>query len=224
MTVIAFGRIPLTPDQCLVDGVDGGGSAPLTHRCFPSSYLKTSRYLVSSMSYLMYRFFSFLHLFKVFFSLVHIHTLCNSNFFCMLRVARVQPVVTDTLARFFSFHPFQNVFLFFFVVSKPNSDRFPNTRPSFPWSTTLAQKWLKQATFPVVLASVFSFMFSIHQLLMISIHHAVVKPSFLFFSIILLVLLNNSSYIYFEVQRSIFLNAALRRRMKVLNYLVVGQY
>ena len=34
-------------------------------------------------------------------------------FFCMLRVARVQPVVTDTLARFFSFHPFQNVFLFF---------------------------------------------------------------------------------------------------------------
>ena len=56
MTVIAFGRIPLTPDQCLVDGVDGGGSAPLTHRCFPSSYLKTSRYLVSSMSYLMYRF------------------------------------------------------------------------------------------------------------------------------------------------------------------------
>ena len=58
-------------------------------------------------------FFSFLHLFKVFFSLVHIHTLCNSNFFCMLRVARVQPVVTDTLARFFSFHPFQNVFFFF---------------------------------------------------------------------------------------------------------------
>ena len=57
MTVIAFGRIPLTPDQCLVDGVDGGGSAPLTHRCFPSSYLKTSRYLVSSMSYLMYFFF-----------------------------------------------------------------------------------------------------------------------------------------------------------------------
>ena len=106
----------------------------------------------------------------------------------------VQLVVTDTLARFFSFHPFQNVFCFF-VVSKPNSDRFPNTRPSFPWSTTLAQKWLKQATFPVVLASVFSFMFSIHQLLMISIHHAVVKLFFPF-SIILLVLLNNSSYIF----------------------------
>ena len=92
----------------------------------------------------------------------------------------VQLVVTDTLARFFSFHPFQNFFKYFFVVSKPNSDRFPNTRPSFPWSTTLAQEWLKQATFPVVLASVFSFMFSIHQLLMISIHHAVVK---LFFSV-----------------------------------------
>ena len=49
------------------------------------------------------------------------------------------------------------------------------------WRTTLALKWLKQATFPVVLASVFSFMFSIHQLLMISIHHAVVKLLFSFF-------------------------------------------
>ena len=115
-----------------------------------------------------------------------------------------QLVVTDTLARFFSFHPFQNVFFVFFVVSKPNSDRFPNTRPSFPWSTTLAQKWLKQATFPVVLASVFSFMFSIHQLLVISNHHAVVKPFLFLFAIVLLVLLNNSLYIYFEVQRFIF--------------------
>ena len=79
-----------------------------------------------------------------------------------------------------SFHETPNCFFCFFVVSKPNSDRFPNTRPSFPWSTTLAQRWLKQATFPVVLASVFSFMFSIHQLLMISIHHAVVKLFFLF--------------------------------------------
>ena len=156
MTVIAFGRIPLTPDQCLVDGVDGGGSAPLTHRCVPSSYLKTSRYLVSSMSYLMYRFiFS-----KFFFSSSDKHT-CTFLFI---------PPVSE---RFF--------LLFFFVVSKPNSDRFPNTRPSFPWSTTLAQKWLKQPTFPVVLASVFSFMFSIHQLLMISIHHAVVKLFFPFF-------------------------------------------
>ena len=76
--------------------------------------------------------------------------------------------------------PVSERFFVFFVVSKPNSDRFPNTRPSFPWSTTLAQKWLKQATFPVVLASVFSFMFSIHQLLMISIHHAVVKLFFFF--------------------------------------------
>ena len=111
MTVIAFGRIPLTPDQCLVDGVDGGGSAPLTHRCFPSSYLKTSRYLVSSMSYLMY-FFSCIF-FQSFFFLLFTYThYAIRTFFCMLRVVRVQPVVTDTLARFFSFHPFQNVFFF----------------------------------------------------------------------------------------------------------------
>ena len=100
------------------------------------------------------------YLFKVFFSSSDKHT-CTFLFI---------PPVSE---RFF--------LLFFFVVSKPNSDRFPNTRPSFPWSTTLAQKWLKQATFPVVLASVFSFMFSIHQLLMISIHHAVVKLFFPFF-------------------------------------------
>ena len=181
MTVIAFGRIPLTPDQCLVDGVDGGGSAPLTHRCFPSSYLKTSRYLVSSMSYLMY-FFSCIIFFKVFFPLVHIHTLCNSNFF-LYATSRTCSTSSDRHTCTILFIPpvSERFFLFFFVVSKPNSDRFPNTRPSFPWSTTLAQKWLKQATFPVVLASVFSFMFSIHQLLMISIHHAVVKLFFPFF-------------------------------------------
>ena len=80
MTVIAFGRIPLTPDQCLVDGVDGGGSAPLTHRCVPSSYLKTSRYLVSSMSYLMYRFF-FLASVQSFFSCSHTHIMQFELFF-----------------------------------------------------------------------------------------------------------------------------------------------
>ena len=101
MTVIAFGRIPLTPDQCLVDGVDGGGSAPLTHRCFPSSYLKTSRYLVSSMSYLMY-FFSCIF-FKVFFSSCsHTHIMQFELFFCMLRVVRVQPVVTHLHVSFHS--------------------------------------------------------------------------------------------------------------------------
>ena len=105
----------------------------------------------------------FLYLFNVFFS--HCSTSSNRHTCAFLFIPPVS----------------ERFFLFFFVVSKPNSDRFPNTRPSFPWSTTLAQKWLKQATFPVVLASVFSFMFSIHQLLMISIHHAVVKPSFLFF-------------------------------------------
>ena len=105
----------------------------------------------------------FLYLFNVFFS--HCSTSSNRHTCAFLFI----PPVSE---RFF--------LLFFFVVSKPNSDRFPNTRPSFPWSTTLALKWLKQATFPVVLASVFSFMFSIHQLLMISIHHAVVKLFFLF--------------------------------------------
>ena len=178
MTVIAFGRIPLTPDQCLVDGVDGGGSAPLTHRCFPSSYLKTSRYLVSSMSYLMYRFF-FLASVQSFFSCSHTHIM-QFEFF-LYATSRTCSTSSDRHTCTILFIPPVSE-RFFFVVSKPNSDRFPNTRPSFPWSTTLAQKWLKQATFPVVLASVFSFMFSIHQLLMISIHHAVVKLFLSFFS------------------------------------------
>ena len=116
MTVIAFGRIPLTPDQCLVDGVDGGGSAPLTHRCFPSSYLKTSRYLVSSMSYLMY-FFVFLHLFKVFFPLVHIHTLCNSNFF-LYATSRTCSTSSDRHTCTFLFIPPVSERFFFFCRFK----------------------------------------------------------------------------------------------------------
>ena len=116
MTVIAFGRIPLTPDQCLVDGVDGGGSAPLTHRCFPSSYLKTSRYLVSSMSYLMYRFF-FLASFQSFFSLVHIHTLCNSNFF-LYATSRTCSTSSDRHTCTFLFIPPVSERFFFFCRFK----------------------------------------------------------------------------------------------------------
>ena len=113
MTVIAFGRIPLTPDQCLVDGVDGGGSAPLTHRCVPSSYLKTSRYLVSSMSYLMY-FFSCIF-FQSFFFLLFTYTHYAIRTFFLYATSRTCSTSSDTLARFFSFNPFQNVFFCFFL-------------------------------------------------------------------------------------------------------------
>ena len=114
------------------------------------------------------------------------------------------PVVTNTLARFFSFHPFQNVFfVVFFCRFKTKLGPFSKHPSIFSLEHHVGAEVAETGYFSRSTRKRFLF-HVFHSSTFDDIYSSRGGETFFSFSIILLVLLNNSSYIYFEVQRSIF--------------------